>query len=144
MTENDWELDFVTHIDAACTQPLVTVTIAGPYALQRPSSSVSGAWEGQFDFATKTIRPEVDALRELLNGLEGCGNAPFETGVAQDVYETGCEAFGQYPRAVCMSDYDLVQVVDGALYFGARPEDNDMCSPERRPTEMSSVANWRQ
>jgi hypothetical protein len=140
---SDWDLDYVVHADAACEVPLVTVAIAGPYALERPSSSVEGAWEARFGFASKTIRPEVDGLRDFLNSLDGCGTEPFQTGVAQDVYASGCPAFGQYPQAACSADYDLVRLDGDTLYFGARPANNDMCTPANRPTALSPVANRR-
>lgn len=139
----DWRLDYVTHGDAACEAPLVTVAIAGTYALAAPSAVVDGAWEARFAFTAKTIRPEVDALRDYLNSLDGCGSVDFVTGVAQDVYGPGCPAFGMYPRARCDADHDLVRRDGDDLYFGARPADNDMCSPERRPTALSAAPNRR-
>lgn len=140
----DWTLDYVVHGDAACEVPLVTVHIEGPYALERPSESVAGAWEARFGFERKTIRPEVDGLRDFLNSLEGCGTTDFETGVAQDVYASGCPGFGQYPEASCEADYDLVRLDGDSLFFGARPADNDMCTAAKRPTAVSPVANRRQ
>jgi len=144
LTDADWALDYVTHGDDACTSPLVTVAIAGSYTLEQPAAEVEGAWEARFGFTTKTIRPEVDGLRDYLNSLDGCGSADFQTGVAQDVYAAGCPAFGQYPRSSCEADFDLVKLDGDALYFGARPADNNMCSAEKRPTALSPVANRRQ
>ncbi|MEZ4249557.1 MAG: hypothetical protein R3B99_15115 [Polyangiales bacterium] len=144
LTVDAWDLDYVVHADDACEIPLVTVNIVGPYAFERPSDAVAGAWEARFGFTSKTIRPEVDGLRDFLNSLEGCGSADFETGVAQDVFATGCAGFGQYPADACAADYDLVRVEGDVLQFGARPADNDMCTPEKRPTALSPVANRRQ
>ncbi len=143
LAASDWAIDYVVHGDPACEVPLVTVHIEGPYALERPSDAVAGAWEARFGFTAKTIRPEVDGLRDFLNSLEGCGTADFETGVAQDVYASGCAGFGQYPQASCDADYDLVRLDGDSLFFGARPADNDMCAPEKRPTALSPVANRR-
>lgn len=139
-----WDLDYVVHADDACAVPLVTVSIAGPYALERPSDAVAGAWEARFGFDSKTIRPEVDGLRDFLNSLEGCGEADFETGVAQDVFASGCAGFGQYPASACPADYDLVRLDGDTLQFGARPADNDMCTPDKRPTTLSPVQSRRQ
>lgn len=144
LTQSDWTLDYVTHGDDACTVPVVTVAIAGPYTLEQESAEVEGAWEARFGFTSKTIRPEVDGLRDYLNSLEGCGSAEFVTGEAQDVYASGCPAFGQYPRSSCEADFDLVKLDGDALYFGARPADNDMCTPEKRPTTIGPAANLRQ
>lgn len=138
-----WKLDYVTHADDACATKLVTVHIEGPYELERPSTAVEGAWEARFGFTTKTIRPEVDGLRDYLNSLDGCGAADFATGVAQDVLGTGCAGFGQYPGADCPADYDLVKRDGDDLFFGARPADNNMCTAAKRPAALSPVANHR-
>ncbi len=138
-----WALDYVVHGDAACELPLVRVTIAGPYTLERPSPTVPGAWEARFAFERKTIRPEVDGLRDFLNSLEDCGEAEFQTGVAQDVYASGCAAFGQYPESACAADYDLVHREGDVLRFGERPADNDMCAQEKRPATLSPVESRR-
>ncbi|MDC0720432.1 hypothetical protein [Nannocystis bainbridge] len=143
ITGDAWKLDYVTHADDACATKLATVHIEGPYALQQPSSAVEGAWEARFGFTTKTIRPEVDGLRDYLNSLEGCGASEFATGVAQDVLTTGCAGFGQYPGADCPADFDLVKRDGDDLFFGARPADNDMCTAGKRPTALSPVANHR-
>jgi hypothetical protein len=139
----DWAVDYTVHGDAACTVPLVTVHIEGPYTFERPSDAVAGAWEARFGFTRKTIRPEVDGLRDFLNSLEGCGTNDFATGVAQDVYASGCPSFGQYPQAICEADYDLVRLEGDSLVFGVRPADNNMCAPDRRPSAMSPVVNRR-
>ncbi|MDC0672159.1 hypothetical protein [Nannocystis radixulma] len=139
----DWALDYVTHGDDACANKLVTVHIAGPYTLERESETVEGAWEARFGFTTKTIRPEVDGLRDYLNSLDGCGAAEFATGVAQDVLQTGCLGFGQHPGADCPADYDVVKRDGDDLFFGARPADNDMCTAAKRPTALAPVANHK-
>lgn len=140
LTDTDWELDYVVHGDAACSVPLVTVHVEGAYELTAPSLAVPGAWEARFGFDAKTITPHADPIRDYLASIEGCGAAEWQTGVAQDVYQTGCSGFGQYPRERCDADYDLVRLEGGALSFGQRPADNDMCTPERRPTAISPVA----
>lgn len=143
LTDSRWDLDYVVNADEACEVALVTTSISGPYVLERPSETVEGAWEARFAFDSKTIRPEIDALRDVLNGIEGCGAAEFVTGVAQDVHAVGCPAFGQYPSAVCMADYDLVHLDEAGLRFGERPADNDLCTPARRPTALSPLVSRR-
>lgn len=144
LTASTWSLEYVVFADAGCEVKLVTVAIAGDYALERPSDVVDGAWEARFGFDEKTIRPEVDGLRDALNGMEGCGASEFETGMAQDVLATGCPGFGQYPAATCSADHDLVKLDGDAIFFGARPADNNMCAPDRRPAALSPAANHRQ
>ncbi len=41
------------------------------------------------------------------------------------------------PVAVCPEDHDLLAIDDaGALRFGVRPPDNDMCTADKRPTAL--------
>jgi hypothetical protein len=40
--------------------------------------------------------------------------------------------------ADCGTDHDLLSLDATGLRFGARPADNDMCSPELRPTTLTS------
>ena len=131
-----WGLDYRVNGDDACAAPLVTVRIEGSYALEGPAS-VEGAWNAVFGFDTKTITPHAQPLVEALDGA-GCGSEPWAVDVSQSIAE-GCAAFGQYPIATCGSDYDLVARDGDTLRFGQRPADNDMCSLERRPTQLSAL-----
>lgn len=72
-------------------------------------------------------------------GVPSCAG-PCGLDDPQSVAEEGCAAFGQYPVDACPADYDLVARDGDTLYFGQRPADNDMCTPERRPTELSPLA----
>lgn len=39
--------------------------------------------------------------------------------------------------SVCSSDYDLLMLDEQlGLHFGARPDDIDMCTPEKRQTRL--------
>ncbi|CAN5287646.1 hypothetical protein BH09MYX1_BH09MYX1_39420 [soil metagenome] len=140
--KTDWKLDYVVHGDAACSARLVTITIDGDYALDRPSPTLEGAWEARFGFAHKSITPHVDGLVAALTGAK-CGAKPWKVGEAQDVFDAGCAAFGQYPKASCGADYDLVGVVGGKLHFGERPKDNDMCVAAKRPAALAQIALGR-
>ncbi|MGE5183267.1 MAG: hypothetical protein ACM31C_14455 [Acidobacteriota bacterium] len=136
-TSARWQLAYALFGDRACTARLVTVGIAGSYELGG-AASVPGAREAVFRFDRKTITPAIQPLADALNGMPGCGGG-FAVGAARDVYEHGCPGFGQYPRAACQADYDLVSRHDGELRFGKRPADNNMCSADRRPTELSDL-----
>jgi hypothetical protein len=140
-----WSVDYATFGDAACSAPFLTVHIAGPYEITGPSS-VEGASEGRFAFDEKTVTAHAEGAVGFLAGLgEACGGpGTWELGVARDVGAAGCPALGQRAIADCPADYDLVSVTATELRFGARPADNDMCSPERRPTALSGLASIRQ
>ena len=131
-----WALDYRVNGDEACTVPLVTVAIEGSYALEGPAA-VEGAWNAIFGFDSKTITAHAQPLVEALDAA-GCGSEPWSLDVSQSVAQ-GCAPFGQYPLKTCAADYDLVARDGDALRFGQRPSDNDMCGPERRPTQLSSL-----
>jgi hypothetical protein len=139
LTADRWALDYVTYGDETCATELVTVHIEGPYELTGASPTLDDVYEARFGFDDKTITPHVTPLADMLNGLDGCGTSAFEVGVSQSVYAAGCPAFGQYPQDVCSADYDLVRLDGDQLTFGNRPADNDMCQPDRRPTELSQL-----
>jgi hypothetical protein len=139
ITAATWKLDYRVNGDAACSVPLATVHIEGPYAIERPSGAVPGAYEARFGFAQKTLTAHAQAIADNLDEA-GCGDGAWKVGVAQSVLEKGCAAFGQYPAASCPADYDLVRRDGTKLSFGKRPADNDMCTPAKRPTELSPLA----
>ena len=141
LAADEWALDYTVHGDEACMVPLVSVHIEGPYTLEQPSA-VDGAWEAVFAFDTKTITPHAPPLVEALDGA-GCGTDPWAVGVTQSIAQ-GCAAFGQYPLKSCAADYDIVALDGDTLRFGARPADNDMCTPAKRPAELSPLAMARQ
>ena len=136
--KTDWKLDYVTFGDAACATRIVTVSIDGDYALTAPSATTAGAWEARFGFAHKTITPHVDGVANALTGAK-CGTGTWKVGEAEDVLTGGCPAFGQYPKAQCAADFDLVRVDGNKLHFGDRPKDNDMCTAGKRPTALSAL-----
>lgn len=139
LTAERWDLDYVVFADEECTQKNVTVYITGPYELTAPSTEVEGAWKGTFAFDEKTVTPHNEGMAGFLNSENGCVEG-WEAGVEKDISETGCAVLGQQPISTCGQDYDLVQLDDGALMFGARPANNDMCSKAQRPAEMSGLA----
>jgi hypothetical protein len=134
LTETTWSLAYEAFADATCATPSLTVQIDGGYALGDASTAVAGAREGRFDFATKTVTPHNAGVAEFL--AQACGRSGFIAGEAADI-AGGCAGLGAYPVADCPSDYDIVRLDDtGSLHFGARPQDNNMCTPDKRPTAL--------
>jgi len=125
--------------DEAGTQPTVSVWLDGPYTLLGPSSSVQGAYEGNFTFATLKITPKSSGMVDYLNGSAAgtCGSQPFSVGVEQDVSATGgCLALGLDLKNK-PTEYDLVKRDGDKLYYGARPTDGSgLDSPAKRPTAL--------
>jgi hypothetical protein len=139
---SEWKLDYVTYGDATCSAAFVTAHIEGPYEVGA-RSAVAGAFEGRFGFTKKTLTPDVDAAVGFLGSPQGCGGGAFKVGVATDVLDSGCAGLGQYPRARCGADFDLVSVEGNTLRFGERPKDNDMCTEAKRPKALASLGMAR-
>lgn len=136
LTDDTWTLDYLVHGDAACSARLVGVHIEGPYEVGEPAPGLASAYQARFGFSQKTITPYVDGLVGALSAM-GCGATPWQLGQGQDVLEAGCGGFGQYPRSRCEADYDVVELDAEGLQFGARPADNDLCTPDKRPTRLN-------
>jgi hypothetical protein len=144
ITDAAWALAFNVYGGEDCEFPFATVDIAGPYELERPSDAVAGAWDGRFDFAERRVTPHSEDAAAFLSSEQGCNLEGLEAGVATSVHEDGCPGLGQYPADLCASDYDIVKVDGDTLRFGNRPADNNMCTEDKRPSELSPVALTRQ
>lgn len=134
LSETRWSLSLGVFGDAACSYPLFSAEIEGPYALGAPSADVPGATEGQFGFATNTWTARDPALADLFT-QSGCGSAPWVVGEPQEVSGTGCIGVA-HPVAECPEEHDVVALTDGALHFGERV--TDLCAAEGRPKALGA------
>lgn len=129
-----WTLLFTLALDPEMKQPVFTFRTYGHYEVQNPSTIVANAYNALFYEEQKflTLKTSDQQLIQAF-GFASCGLKPF---VEQDVSENGCSAWKSV--AACPGDYDLLSLDEkGLLYFGARPADNDMCSPEKRPQKLT-------
>lgn len=133
LTASNWKLDYDSFADATCATKNLTVHIEGAYRLGDASQSVMGAREGEFDFDVKTVTPASDGAAMFLG--TACGGGTFTAGQATDILG-GCAGIGAYPVADCPTDYDIIKRDGDTLTFGLRPMDNNMCSPDKRPTAL--------
>lgn len=133
LAASTWALAYDAFADAACGTRNLTVNIDGPYTLGDPSKTVAGAREGNFGFTHKTVTPHSEGAAGFLS--QACGGGTYAVGAPADI-TGGCPGLGAYPIAACATDHDLVAVVGETLQFGARPADNDMCRPEKRPVAL--------
>ena len=127
-----WSLVFTHALDPAMEARTFRFRTEGPYGIGAPSEAVADAWEGDFTEERKyvTLLTEDPEIVEAF-GMTDCG---LEHGVETDVSERGCAAWR--PVAVCGVDHDLLAMDGADLYFGVRPADNDLCTPDRRPTAL--------
>jgi hypothetical protein len=141
--KDSWGLDYIVYGDDSCAQKFLTVRIEGPYEVDGASDAVTSANDAVFRFTKKTVTPHAAAAVGFLESEQGCNIKGFKEGEATDIGQTGCAALGQRPIAQCGADYDLVQVDAEGIRFGDRPQDNDMCTPEKRPKALSPLVSRR-
>jgi predicted small secreted protein len=126
-------LDFALALDPGMNARVFEFHTTGTYEVQGPSATVPGAQDMLFREDTKavTLRATDPKLIEAF-GLAQCNLTP---GVKTDISATGCAIWK--PVADCGEDYDLLALdTDQNLYFGVRPADNDMCTPDKRPIAL--------
>lgn len=131
-TPERWNFFATFFGDPSCTVPLFMARIEGPYRLG--TLIASGATEADLYFQRLLFTALNEQAAEVLNSL-GCGDADFQVGIEQDTSETGCvfPPTHEYPL-----EYDLVQIKDGLLYFGERPEENTLNRAENRPKVVNA------
>ncbi|MDY7232237.1 hypothetical protein [Hyalangium rubrum] len=135
LTENTWTLNLDAFGDAQCQTKLFTARVQGPYTLEKDSAAVPGATEGNFGFGELYMTPHLPALAEAFQNAK-CGTGTWKVGEEQRTTETGCLFF--QPTSACGTDHDLVKVDGEQLFFGQRPADNNMCTPDKRPAALTA------
>jgi hypothetical protein len=127
-----WGLTFIHALDPAMAMKTFRFRTEGPYKVGNASSTVPGAFEAVFfeDVKFVTLLMTDETLIQAF-GFADCGLKP---NVEVDISKTGCA--GWKPVAVCREDHDLLAIDADGLYFGVRPADNDMCTPDKRPTTL--------
>jgi len=134
---NRWQVIFSLYADLECEEPQFSFRREGPFAFGSPSETIEGATEIIFVGTKVTATAYDDASSEFLTSIE-CGIEAFELTVEQDVSDTGCFIF--LPVEVRAIEYDLIYFdEDGFLHLGARPADDDLSIPEKRPTEINPL-----
>lgn len=127
-----WSLVFTHALDPAMAMPTFRFRTEGPYRIGSPSAKVPGAFEAVFfeDVKHVTLLTGDPKIVEAF-GFAGCG---LKLDVEVDISKTGCA--GWKPVADCREDHDLLALGPAGLQFGVRPMDNDMCTPDKRPTAL--------
>lgn len=136
-TETTWTLAVDAFADATCGKHTAVVHIAGPYQLGDPSATVAGAWDGHFEFASRDLVVDDRATANAMT--KACRLAKVPRPHEAVDLAGGCPGLGLRPIAACGADHDVVALVGGTLQFGVRPADNDLCTPDRRPTALAAA-----
>lgn len=131
----NWSLTFVHALDPGMTMRTFQFRTGGGYEILEPSTAVDGAYHGVFNEDWKhvtlmTDNPEIVAAM----GMAACD---LSYNLETDISLTGCAAWRSV--ADCGQDHDLFARDGTGVYFGVRPADNDMCTPDRLPTALLPV-----
>lgn len=132
LTDGRWTLNLDAFGDARCEAKLFTARVVGPYTLVRDSEKVTGATEGDFTFSERYLTAHAQPLADAFAQAH-CGTGTWTVGAEQAI-PGACLFFK--PLTACDSDHDIVKVEGQRLFFGQRPADNDMCSPDKRPQAL--------
>lgn len=128
-----WTLNFVLALDPEMKNQVFVFRTAGTYKVLDKSTSVKDAYNALFleDKKFVTIKTADQNLLTAF-GLAPCG---FVKDVEKDISITGCSLWK--PVSECNEDHDLLYLdKEGKLYFGVRPPDNNMCTADKRPTQL--------
>jgi hypothetical protein len=129
-----WTLHFTLALDPEMKMQVFHFRTLGTYKIQDKSNKISNTYHALFFEEKKflTLKTKDENLIKAF-GFTPCN---MITDIEQDVSISGCSAWKSVKE--CPGDYDLLSLdSEGKLYFGNRPQDNDMCSPEKRPTSLT-------
>jgi len=129
-----WTLVFTLALDPELKMKVFEFRTIGNYKLQEKSVSVANTYNAVF-YEDKKFVTVKTTDQNLINAF-GFAPCQITPNIEKDISENGCSAWKSVKA--CPGDYDLLSLDDeGKLYFGERPADNDMCSPEKRPTTLT-------
>ena len=132
--KGNWTLEFTLGLDPSLEYQVFQFRTKGSYRIVEASTIVENAYDAEFGEDKKFVTLKTDDPQLIESfGFTECGLTPF---VEKDISKNGCSLWK--PVSECPIDYDLVSLdQEGLLYFGQRPADNDMCTPEKRPTSLT-------
>lgn len=126
-----WAVDFTIYADAEGKVPLLRGRNEGSFVLGR-TLPLAGAVEADFAFEQRTLTPLTAQVAAALSAAR-CGDAAWRVEQSQDVTSGGCAAFRVPTASECPREFDVLRIEAGQLQLGPRPQEGNLCSPERRP-----------
>lgn len=127
-----WQIDYALYQDKELQKPVFQFQGEGSYEIEGPSSKIKGAFNGNFKMSRKYITLLTDDKEAIKN--YGFDIYKLEKGKKMDISESGCSFIT--PVNECDEEYDIIKTDGSVLYFGKRPADNDISTPEKRPAEL--------
>ena len=132
LTSTLWALDVALFDDVDCALPFGTIHTDGGFFVERPSTSVAGAWDIRLDIRSQTVTPHADAFITFLEANRCGGDYGLDR--ITDMFDASCPALGLVPVVSCPTAYDIVVVDSDTLRFGQRDPRVPRCTESTRPT----------
>jgi hypothetical protein len=127
-----WSLIFTHALDSGMTQRTFQFRTGGSYEVKQPSAAVKGAYHGVFNENWKHVTLLSD--NPQIVGRMGMADCKLTVNLETDISKTGCASWK--PVSECGQDHDLFAMDAKGVYFGVRPRDNNMCTPDKTPTVL--------
>ena len=128
-----WTLVFTLALDPEMKKQVFDFRTYGNFIIQ-DKSNIPNTYKALFIEDKKFITLKTEN-KDLIQAF-GFMDCNLEIGIEKDISEKGCSLWR--PISECASDYDLLSLDDsGKLYFGERPQDNNMCTEDKRPTKLT-------
>jgi len=129
-----WSLKFTLAFDPQMKNQIFIFRTVGTYSVLDKSKSVNDAYNALFIEDKKFVTLKTD-IPDVIQGF-GFSSCDLTKDVEKDISQSGCSLWKSV--ADCSEDHDLLKLdIDGKLYFGVRPPDNDMCTADKRPKSLT-------
>jgi hypothetical protein len=132
--EGKWTLDFYLSFDPEGKQKIFSFRTLGNFKVLEESAEVVNAWNAVFyeDKKFLTLYSDDPGIKAAFR-FQDCG---LVSGLEKDISEAGCSAWKAVSE--CNEDHDLLMLsAEGGLHFGVRPQDNNMCTADKRPKALT-------
>jgi hypothetical protein len=134
-TKGRIDAHFTNYADSTCQTPVLELKFGGDVKVNGASDIAPGALSVDLivnDYLTLT--PRAQGIADYLNSDSECGDSgAWQPGQEQDVYQSGCSAMGVKPASPT-TEYEVLYVNGGRMFFGARPVDGmPLSDPQQRP-----------
>jgi hypothetical protein len=120
-SKNEAISKLVFYTDQSYSTLNITIEVSGPYHFIRPSGSVEGAVETDFEFLRVAVTPHSQAMVDMLNNMPAPYLKTWTPNLRQEVATPGQGIMGIMIGEY--KEYDLVKAEDDLLYYGERPSD---------------------
>lgn len=131
-TLSRWEMIYTLATDIEMKKPIFIFRTEGPFTIEAASSKLPGAYNAQFRFSKKFINVKTKDRR--LAKVFKFDDCKLVVGKEADVTDKGCSFVPKIEE--CAQEFDVVKIEGNNLYLGARPQDNNICTVDRRPEAL--------